>query len=226
MTDELRNRLSGFPEELGALRNALESMIGFGFKIQSDVIEMSQPPKLGDGVAATIFPGISQDLIAKYERIHAARSRNGFQIPDQYRKVLQVTSGAFVYEMNLYGIPLSMAEDPPRLTRAAAQPLDLATANQDWAGEFRSSKEQFHFGSAPYSEAENLGYFLNPDGSIEAHRRGGKVHRRWPGMSDFLQDEIARVADRYPEYVTNMAQLMREIAGRDAGTKRRKRNLS
>jgi hypothetical protein len=148
-----------------------------------------------EAFAFVLFRGISSENIGVYTSLNKRISI----IPHKYREILAVLNGASLFQIHLYGIPLSMCSDPPLLNRSTRQPLDLGSANANWSREFCPSLEQFHFGGGPYSESENLGYFLNADNSVEALRRGGAGFGTWPDFASFLKDELERAEALFPE---------------------------
>jgi hypothetical protein len=64
------------------------------------------------------------------------------------------------------------------------------------AGE--SGTALFHFGSGPHSDTENLGYFVDSEGTIETYLPGGKRVGTWRSLGEF-QDELARLEALDPE---------------------------
>jgi hypothetical protein len=106
--------------------------------------------------------------------------------------VLLRLNGATVFRMNLFGLPPTMCQDPPLLDRSARQPLDLGAANSFWRKRYAPRSSQFHFGSSQYSHDENMGYFLNEDGTIDALIRGGRRLWSWASLEPFLAAELAR----------------------------------
>jgi hypothetical protein len=138
------------------------------------------------GTPSTIYMPLSESAIARYEKLHA------FSILPRYRQILKRINGARLFKMNLFGIPASMAEDPPLLSRSAPAPLDLATANQHWKFEYDVSHDWFHFGAGPFSHSENVGYFFDSNNTIVAARNAGQFEGRWNEFQLFLREELYR----------------------------------
>ena len=151
--------------------------------------------------AVTLYAPVSQAEISHYEDLH------GISVPQSYQELLVRLNGARIFGFSLYGLPPSMTQDPPLLDRSRAQPLDLATANLYWRHEFSQSQDEFHIGGSHLSLEENVGYFVSEDGSISSYRKGSEHVRTWEGLRAFLDEEILRSKDFYPEFETMMASL-------------------
>lgn len=168
---------------------------------------ISRRPKIGtEAYACQLFLGITEDVLARYEEIHGSRGHR-FEIPAAYRTVLRRLNGASVFELNLYGLPPSMCQNPPLLDRATRQPLDLATANVQWAKKYAASPEYFHFGSGPHSAEEYLGYFLHTDGSVVALLRDGQQVSTWLSIQEFLTAELPRSESQFEEFESRMVAV-------------------
>jgi len=101
-------------------------------------------------------------------------------------------NGAHLFNIALFGVPPSMAQNPPLLDRSALQPLDVCTANENWRLEYRVARPNFYFASGSHSSTENVGYFLTPNNRVEAYLVGEKKIGEWTGMDAFLTDELER----------------------------------
>ena len=128
-----------------------------------------------------------------------------------------------MFEIHLYGLPRSMSDAPPLLSRSVRQPLDLATANRNWSSAYKPGPTQFHIGSGPYSYEENLGYFLNEDGRVEALRKAGVSFGSWPTFGHFLAEELARAASLYPSYEERCFKFRQQLEEQELERKNAKR---
>lgn len=159
-------------------------------------------PKVGtEAYAVTLYEPLPDTAIARYEELHE------MSIPGLYRDLLENMNGASIFNLSLYGLPPSMAQDPPLLDRSGAQPLDLATANRYWRHEFSSAEGSFHFGGSFLSLEENVGYFLETDGEIASYRKGGERVSHWSSLQEFLGAEILRSKELFPAFEAMMADL-------------------
>ncbi|MGH9761435.1 MAG: hypothetical protein ACREDR_23375, partial [Blastocatellia bacterium] len=143
--------------------------------------------------ALRFFAPLSSDLIDSYQSIHNIR------VSSYYLPILQKLNGAHAFELSLFGIPPSMASDPPLLDRSVAQPLDIGTANTVWKRGYAVEKDWFHFGGGPYTFDENIGYFFDQSGTIHSMRKSGKSLGSWRTFKQFLVDELARAEAAYSE---------------------------
>ncbi len=194
-------------DELSPIRDVAMRLIGADPKyiLSNGVMSISKRPKIGtEAYALNLFEGVSHDDISKYERIH------GLEINPCYRKILLSLSGAFLFQISLFGIPPSMNQFPPRLDRSSPQPHDLATANRIWNFEFKDVDHLFHFGGGPWSHHENVGYFLDAEGKISAVLKDGTVIKSWDKFGEFLTSELERAEKNYPEYENLIFKLKNE----------------
>jgi hypothetical protein len=224
MHEEIRKLLSPLDNELAPLRQMAESLIDQDSLIDptTGAALISRRTKIApEAFACVIYPGMPHEAITRYEEIHSGDSGPSFTIPDAYKTILSRCNGAEIIEMNLYGLPPSMCNNPPLLSRSSRQPLDLATANKDWRRAFQPDPTQFHFGGAYYSPEENLAYFLNPDGEVEALRKGKTRFNLWPNFESFLSNELSRLIALYPAYEQSWFEL-RQSWEAEAKSKRKK----
>jgi hypothetical protein len=160
-------------------------------------------PKLGNEFyGIKLFKGVTAVDISRYERLH------NIKIPRFYREILLVVSGAHIYELSLYGISPSMLQNPPLLDRSTSQPFDLGTAVNNWSNEFEGHSNSFHFGGAPFSDDENVGYFYSKESGFYSARNNGQIVNTWKRFDMFLRDEIARTKEMYPAFIEFMAELL------------------
>jgi hypothetical protein len=171
-----------------------------------------------EAFAFVLFPGIDAKLVAHYETVHGVRGTHEFSIPNAFRQVLKHLNGADLFQVSLFGVPRTMAGNPPLLSRSMRQPLDLATANQSWSAKYKPRSDQFHIGSGPYSSHESLGYFLSPDGAVEARRVGGECFATWQSIASFLSNELSRAESLYPAW----EEFWRELNSKSEKLKRSK----
>ncbi|MCB9687065.1 MAG: SMI1/KNR4 family protein [Alphaproteobacteria bacterium] len=116
------------------------------------------PPLLSfvEGLVAEPFPGgllLRSDRSSLLfepvddERIDAYEQRHGVIVPRRYRDFLRSTNGATILDLALFGLPPSMQQDPPQLSREGFQPLDLATATRFWRTAYEAAPDALHIGS-------------------------------------------------------------------------------
>jgi hypothetical protein len=203
--EEILHNLTGDLEPVRKLVSRYEGARASS-DLGSDVLLLSHRPNIGElAYAIEIFAGVSDALIATYETLH------DFTVPDLYRGLLMKINGANLFDLSLYGIPLSMAKDPPLLDRSGRSPLDLATAQKFWIVGYKVTPGALYFGGAPYSYTENVGYFLFPQKVIQSVRKNGAVVGEWRSFKEFLRDELARAEAAFPAHEEAMAAINEEI---------------
>ena len=171
-------------------------------ELSADKLQLSKRPNVGnEAYAVTLFHGLDDATIDRYQNLHA------IEIPALYKRILRMLNGANLFRLNLYGLPASMTKDPPQLDRTEIQPLDLATANHYWRGTFTSDASLFQIGGGPWSNAENLGYFLSSNEGVKALRKKDQVVSSWPSIEKFLEEELPRAEAQFPDFEKFMAQL-------------------
>jgi hypothetical protein len=226
MHEEIGKLLSHLDHELVPLRQVAEGLLDEDSLIDpaTGAALISRRTKIApEAFACVIYPGMPHEAIARYEEIHSHGSNSSFTIPDAYKTVLSRSNGADVLKMHLYGLPPPMCNNPPLLSRSSRQPLDLATANKDWRRAFGPDPTQFHFGGAFYSSEENLAYFLNLDGGVEALRKGKIRVNLWQNFESFLRDELSRLAGVFPAYEESMAQFHLSLEAEAKNRKKKSR---
>jgi hypothetical protein len=227
MLESLAALLSGLDGPLNPIRETAEKLLASEPEPQEEhgAILISRRPKIApQAFACVLFPGLSDTMIDRYVQLwNAHRSLQPFRLPDAYRQVLRSLNGAWVFDLSLFGIPPSMCADPPLLNRGARQPLDISSA-ESWSRSYKPGPAQFHFGGSPYTWDENLGYFLNEDGSVEARRKGGAVFGCWKGMREFLEQEISRNEAAFPEHEERSAAFRAELERAEAEKRAQRRS--
>jgi hypothetical protein len=205
--DEILGKLIG-PES--SVREVALRLLGTDAHVSpvSGALCISRRPRIGsEAYALRVYPGLSDALISSYEQIHDCH------IPGLYRSLLQRMNGASLFEISLFGVPPMMARRPPQIDRTTAWPLDIATAQENWRLDYDTSPNDFFIGYGPHSTDEHVGYFLWPNGGVEALRKGGEQFAQWGDFQHFLSDELVRAEAAYPEFEDTMERILRESFG-------------
>ena len=153
--------------------------------------------------AIWIFPGIDEITISQYEKT------NKVTIPDVYRDFLYTMNGATIFKLDLFGIPLSMVNEPPTVDRSTVTPKDISIANKRSLSE-KSNKENsiFVFGGGPWTLEERVRYFLNEKEQVFSFKSNGEQVGQWSSFKQFLKEEIVRVEKEYSKYEKYMSNLL------------------
>ncbi len=206
ITMEIVTFIDSLTNELEPLREIAARLSSGVNEINGDMIALSHRPHVApQSYALRLNLPLPQANVIQYQLIHK------ITLSPHYLPILQKLNGADVFELSLFGIPPSMANDPPRLDRTAAMPLDIATANANWKFEYVVPNDWFHFGGGPLSFDENIGYFFDSVGKIHSIRKNGEIFNSWVTFSQFLNDEIFRCEALYPAYEEFMAEAIRKF---------------
>jgi hypothetical protein len=180
--------------ELAPIRQVAERFIGSDAEVDKDTgaLLLSRRPAIGsEAFACVLFPGLPPDAVKQYEETEVTSSVH-FHVSPGYKRVLYHLNGASLFGIHLFGLPDTMRQNPPLLNRSVRQPLDLGAANTYWRRPYKADPAQFHFGGGPLSYKENVGYFLNPDESVEVFRSDGRRIWSWTSIVEFLNHELPR----------------------------------
>ena len=110
------------------------------------------------------------------------------EIPVDLRRVLRVMNGCHCFDLSLFGVTARVTE---LLNRREPVALRLAFGLADWAGEYGRAGS-FHFGGAPWTYEENVGYFWSDQGPFSA-RTNGEVVGKWASVADLFDAELTRL---------------------------------
>jgi len=124
--DNFIGTLSG---DLDPLRELAQEFGSSGSAVTDDEIALSHRPHVApEAYALRLYAPLPSEVIQKYQNLHGA-------LPRQYLAVLAKLNGLHAFELSLFGIPRSMANDPPLLNRSLSQPYDVGTVNRSWKSE-------------------------------------------------------------------------------------------
>ena len=166
------------PSQVRALLvQAANQFASMGVEIEDDCHLTGHMPWIAPrAFAFRIYEGLDNGLLP-------------LSVPAEYEAVLNSMNGAFAFGFSLFGIPTASG----LLNRTSLRPFSLEHANDDWRFEYKRGAELFHFGSAPLSSRENVGYFLS-DRSVLALRKSGKAFGEWASISDMVANELPRTS--------------------------------
>jgi hypothetical protein len=194
----LDERLWKLPPDLKPLAEAAWQHRARGANLRPDgTVQVVPMPWVGsDAFAFVLYPPAERAWIASFG------SRLGRPAPESYAAVLAALNGCFAFGLALYGLAPSLQIRPPRVERRTLEPLDLEAANQYWARDYRDAENEFHFGGRTWTDTENVGYFLAPDGRFRSRRKSGEVLREWGSLRDLLAEELPAAETRDRERLT------------------------
>jgi hypothetical protein len=188
---EISQRLRKLPAELRPIRDAALRHVQRCSSVDIEgTIQIAHRPWSGcENYAIRLFPPPPRAWLAKFEKEFRQK------IPQAVRAILSGTNGAFLFELDLFGLTPSLMRKPALLDRSRAQCLALQLANTHWKRSYQVDPEWFYFGCGLISPKEHSGYFIAGEDEIVAARKCGEILHRWTSLSRFLSDEI-RAAER------------------------------
>lgn len=184
-SQEISARFSDGPDFLEPLRDALVRFASPGGvrELKGDAILIGPRPDIGAlAYDVVLYPAISPESLAAYERL------TDFAIPPTLVSMLSVLNGCYFFGLNVYGVPLSMTQDPPLHDRSSRAPLELG-AGRWWRVNYSGYPEDATlFASRNVSdEGGQVGFFLTPLGGVVGvgNGRAGaqKDYGSWPSFS-------------------------------------------
>ncbi|UPW17327.1 hypothetical protein M0C34_13875 [Agarivorans sp. TSD2052] len=142
---------------------------------------------------AIIWLPISRHSIARYEQI------NEIEIPSSIKELLSIANGFEVLGLRVCGLSKSMLEAPPTIDRTPKNScLDLCNHTKHAS---IGKNGYFCFGSAHWSQNENVNYFITPEGEYVAMLKKGKEVGRWHSLESFISGAVSQAIefDKNPE---------------------------
>ena len=192
-------------EELDPVRSLALRLHDAGTKFRDDAWLLSHRPGIApEAYAVRLYTPLSVGATARYQTLHDFTPLPG------YLRILKRLKGANIFELSLFGLPKTMANDPPLLDRRVDQPMDLACANKSWKSEYRVPDDWFYFGFGPLTHDENAGYFIETGGAVVSAKRNGDFLNTWASFHAFLADELPRLERIYPDHEAYMSKLLHQ----------------
>ena len=181
----IKERISKLPDYLNSVKEFAKQYIDPSIsKIEDDILFIGHQPEIAPKYyRLIIWPGISNDLIMKYERI------NQIQIPEKIQHLLSASNGISLLGLDIFGIPESMLNEPPLLDRSKLQCKDISMA-KDWFNSNLDTTHLFYFGARHWTYEQNCSYFLTNDERIESYLENGDKLYKWDDFHSFFSDEI------------------------------------
>ncbi|MCY1647568.1 hypothetical protein OVA11_11025 [Caulobacter sp. SL161] len=138
-----------------------------------------------------LFPPLPSTALLKYQALH------GFELSVHLLNLFSQLNGCSLFGLKIYGVPRSMADNPPLLDRLNRSPLDIASGRHWRLGYAEAEIEDVLFASRNVGGSGQIGYFMSPHGAIsgrgnessEAPERCGP----WADLTEWLSMELANV---------------------------------
>jgi len=190
--EQLGAYLDAWPEWLSPLARDTKRLAAAGAwrDVESDAILVGKRSDFGyPAFKVILFPPLSDDLIQAYQRIH------DIALSPPLLFMFRSLNGFFHLDLNVYGIPPSMAADPPLLDRSLWMPLDIGSGRH-WRLKYSaSSPSDLLFASRNVDDDGQVGYFMAPDGVIKAYGAGSRhaltMNGEWANLAQWMATQVA-----------------------------------
>ncbi|GEM_PF-3529993 len=205
--EDVEARLSRLPSFLAAAVDAANAAAQGGAWEDAGgaLLAGHQPDRGSEAYDVVLYPGLSASAIEAYQALHEV------PLPAALAELLGHLNGAELFQLNIYGAPLSMIQDPPLLTRSGRAPLDLGSGVY-WRYEYEEADpEAVLFASCNVSYTGQVGYFMLPDGQVIGRGKGGAPARSgpWADVSAWLTAVLAEPPYRPPPLPIRRSPWMR-----------------
>lgn len=189
MTAEIkqaRHKLASLTPELWPIGRAASSALEDGFRqVENGPLYVGPQPGIGPGAFLyTIFPPCNAFLLDG--PLHV-----GMPLPKAYRSVLLSMNGCDAKGLSLFGHPQGSGP--------SGSPLSLLTANDPsggWIAEWgKFSAPHLFIGVCNVDEDDQVGYFMDLDGKVEARLLSAKKQvATYERLSNMLETEVEKGA--------------------------------
>lgn len=191
--ESLEERLNALPELFGPLKKAMLAAGASGAWIEgkgNGPLLAGPRPDLGThAYDIVLFSPLPADALTAYQALH------GFELSDAILQLLRHLNGCVLFGLKLYGVPPSMARNPPLLDRSGRAPLDIASGRFWRVGYAEAAPEDTLFASRNVGDSGQVGYFMSPEGRISGRgNRSPEAPVRcgpWTNLADWLIEELA-----------------------------------
>jgi hypothetical protein len=190
--DEARRRIEILPESLSPIAEAARAAATGGAWIDDNSGALLAGYRLNKGKYHTydviIYPPLLRYRLDLYEKIHR------FYMSENLIEILLYANGFCIMGLNIYGVPDSMAQDPPLLDRSRRAPIDISTGRL-WRSNYAPANEDhFLFASKNVGNDGQMGYFISSTGQVVGRGNGSpEVAEQtgpWANVTDWLASEI------------------------------------
>jgi len=193
--DEAMSRIELLPEFLSPIAEAAKLIVRKGAWIDVNSGAFLAGYRLEMGIIhahdVVIFPPLLRSQLYVYEKV------NSVSLPEKFIEVLGYLNGCNMMDLQIYGAPVSMAQDPPMLDRSRRAPLDISSGRHWRTGYAQANDGDLLFASKNVGDEGQIGYFISPKGRIVGRGNGSpNVHPQsgpWDNVTDWLASEIGQV---------------------------------
>lgn len=192
---DVEARISLMPASLQPIKASVLALANFGAWIEegaNDSLLAGHRPDIGsEAYDIVLFEPLPAGTLEEYQQLH------DFTFPEGYFELLRYVNGGNLFEVKLYGVPFSMAMNPPMLDRSQRSPLDIASGRL-WRLRYRESDPtDVLIGSRNVGNGQ-VGYFISEEGHISGRGDGNPDAPNqcgpWANLTEWLSAELDQVS--------------------------------
>lgn len=191
--EQIEERLSLLPPSLRPIREAVLAFADSGIWVEGGtggpLLAGPRPDIAPQSYDVVLFEPLPDEMLENYQELH------DFAFSESLLELLRHVNGCVLFEMNLYGVPPTMAVTPPLLDRSRRSPLDIASGRYWRASYTQPDLAETLIASRNVGDTGQVGYFMNPQGGISGRGNGSPEAPAkcgpWSNVTEWLSAEIA-----------------------------------
>ncbi|WP_156320401.1 hypothetical protein [Brevundimonas sp. AAP58] len=191
--EQIEARLALLPPSLRPIKDAVLALASSGVWVEGGnggpLLAGPRPDIGSQAYDIVLFEPLPVETLATYEKLY------DFRLSDPLVELLRHLNGGVLFEINLYGVPPTMAANPPLLDRSRRAPLDIASGRY-WRARYGSSDlTDTLIASRNVGDSGQVGYFMDPGGGIAGRGNGSPDAPAecgpWTNLTEWLAAEMA-----------------------------------
>lgn len=191
--EQIKGRISRLPASLQPIKDAVLALASSGVwaegGAEGPLLAGHRPDVAPEAYDIVLFEPLTTEALDTYQELH------DFRLPERVLDLLHHVNGCMLFEITLYGVPPSMAVDPPMLDRSRRSPLDIASGRH-WRVRYGASDlADVLIGSRNVGDTGQVGYFMDQQGHIVGRGNGSPeapaMCGPWANLTEWLSAEIA-----------------------------------
>lgn len=191
--EEIEARISLLPVGLRPIREAVLALAEVGVWVEGGaggpLLAGPRPDVAPQAYDIVLFEPLPAAGLELYQEMH------DFGFPAGLLELLRHVNGCTLFDIKLYGVPPSMAANPPLLDRSRRAPLDIASGRHWRLGYGAADSADVLIASRNVGDTGQVGYFMAPQGHISGRGNGSPEAPAecgpWANLTEWLSAEIA-----------------------------------
>lgn len=192
--DDVADQITRIPKFLWPIARVAESIAKSAAWLEKDsgALLAGYRPDIGThAYDVVIYPPQPRSLLDIYQQV------NRFSLPGPVVEMLTYVNGCTILGLSIYGVPTSMAQNPPLLNRSLRAPLDISSGRHWRIGYVNPHEDEVLFASKNVGDNGQVGYFVNAVGLVVGRGNGSaeveKQSEPWDKITDWLASELGQV---------------------------------